>query len=308
MNEQINPHFYHFLAEDNIICGVKGKDSRELIEELATRLCKTTAGLDKNAVVEAVVAREEVAPTVIASGLAVPHARMEGVDKLLVALGISREGVDFNCPEMPPVKVAAMILTPKDDPGLHLQVLAALAKDFQNQEVIDGIAELRTPTEVMDYFDRADVEIPDYLKAHDLIDPHPLTLQESDSLNQAIETFATNSVDEIPVLDNEGDLRGVISREDILKFSLPEHILWMDDLTPIYRFQPFAEMLKDDLETNLADFMREEVLTVDEDIPAIQLAKLFMVHKVRQIIVTNNSGKLSGVVNIKDFVSKLFWQ
>ena len=133
-----------------------------------------------------------------------------------------------------------LILTPNDDPGLHLQVLTALAKDFQNQETIDQVAALKEPAEVMAYFTKADVEIPDYLQAKDVMVAAPLTLLESDTLHATIETFALKHVHEIPVIDNDGDLRGVVSPEDILKFSLTEHILWMNDLTPIARFQPFA--------------------------------------------------------------------
>jgi CBS domain-containing protein len=232
---------------------------------------------------------------------------MADVDKLLVALGTSAEGIDFNCPGMPPVRVAIMILTPKDDPGLHLQVLAALAGDFQEPEAINEIVVLKTPTDVMKHFNSANVQIPDYLKAKDVMDPLPVTLLESDTLHTAIETFAKTDVQDIPLLDNEGDLRGVVSLEDILKFSLPDHILWMDDLTPIYRFQPFAEMLQDDQETKLADFMRENMVVVDQDIPAIQLAKIFLMDRQRQIIVTSG-GKLAGVVNLKSFISKLFWE
>ncbi|QSH42210.1 PTS sugar transporter subunit IIA [Lentisphaerota bacterium ZTH] len=307
MNEKINPHFYHFLAEGNILCNVTAGNSRQVIEQLADRLCKNTAGLNKQKIIDAVIAREEIVPTVIASGLAVPHARMQEVDRLLVALAVSPSGINFNCPGMPPVKVAVMILTPKDDPGLHLQVLAALAKDFKDEDTIEKVAALKDTRAIMEFFNCANLEIPDYLKARDLMNRKPVTLQESDTLHSVIETFAKRNVQEVPVLDNEGDLRGVVALEDILKFSLPEHILWMDDLTPIYRFQPFADMLKSDHETNLADFMREDMVTVDEEIPAVQLAKLFLVHKIKQIIVTRK-GKLAGTITLKSFISKLFWE
>ncbi len=80
----------------------------------------------------------------------------------------------------------------------------------------------------------------------------------------------------------------------------------MDDLTPILHFQPFAETLKTDKETKIADFMKEQFISVDETVPAIQLAKIFLMNNTRQIIVTNN-GKLSGVVDISGFITKLFW-
>ena len=77
----------------------------------------------------------------------------------------------------------------------------------------------------------------------------------------------------------------------------------MNDLSSIYRFQPFADMLKSDEETKLADFMSEDMITVDVDIPAVQLAKLFIMHKVDQILVLDKSGKLAGLVNMRDLSS-----
>jgi CBS domain-containing protein len=188
-----------------------------------------------------------------------------------------------------------LILTPKNDPGLHIQVLSALAKDFEDTENIERVAALEDSAAVMDYFTTGELKLPSFVRARDLMNRKPVTLQESDTLEKVIETFAVNKVKTIPVLDNENDLRGIVSLEDILKFSLPEHLLWMNDLSSIYRFQPFADMLKSDEETKLAD------------LPAMQLAKLFIMHKVDQILVVDK-GKLAGVVNMQDFVIKLFWE
>ena len=82
----------------------------------------------------------------------------------------------------------------------------------------------------------------------------------------------------------------------------------MEDLTPIYRFQPFADMLKSSDDTRVADIMREEFVTVDREVPAVQLAKLFLVHQVHKRIITGPGGKLAGVVELKEFCAKLFWE
>ena len=81
----------------------------------------------------------------------------------------------------------------------------------------------------------------------------------------------------------------------------------MEDLSPIYRFQPFVDTLKDARDTRIADVMREEFLKADQEVPAIQLAKLFLVHKVRQILITGTEGRLAGVVELRYFDAKLFW-
>jgi CBS-domain-containing membrane protein len=238
----------------------------------------------------------------------VPHARMEDIDRLLIAMATSQKGIDFHVPGMPPVNIVVLMLTPADDPGLHLQVFAALAKDFMKPQVVQEVASLANPKAVLNYFTTTKVEIPQFLRARDVMKRHPVTLLENNTLNEAIEVFATKNLDEIPVIDDVHELRGVVSLSDLLKFSLPEHILWLDDLSSVYRFQPFSEVLRTADETKVADFMREEFITVHEDVPAVQLAKLFLVHKLSKLLVVNDAGKLAGVVDLKDFSAKLFWE
>lgn len=307
MNEKINPHFYNFLAEGNIVCGLNGANRDDAIEELVKLLARNNAGVDAESVLKSVLERENVLPTAIAPGLAVPHARLDNISDMIVALGTTTAGLEFGMPGLDPVHVIILILTPKDDPGLHLQVLAGLAKDFRNSEIIRKVAAMESPLDIMSYFSEAQVRIADYLMARDVMNSSPITLLESDTLKTAIHTFATSGAYDIPLLDEDGDLRGALSLENILKFSLPEHLLWMNDLSAIQRFQPFAAMLRDDQGTKLADISSGSGVTVDEELPAIQLAKMFCTSPgLRQIIVTRN-GKPVGVVNLKNFITKLFW-
>lgn len=306
MNMKLDTHFYNFLAEGNILCGLKAETCEEAICELVRRLARNNAGLDADSIVKSVMEREKVMPTVIAPGMAVPHARLHDLPNMLIALGTTTHGIDFNCPGMPSVNVIILILTPFDDPGLHLQVLAGLSKDFAKSETIRMVAAMESPQDIIHYFTEAQVHIVDYLRACDVMSSTPITLLESDTLQKAIDIFATHPVFDIPVLDEDGDLRGVISPEDILKFSLPDHILWLNDLTPIRRFQPFAEMLRNNTQTKLADLMRTDYVAIDEETPAIQISKMFIVDKLRQIIVLRQN-KPVGVVNLKSFITKLFW-
>ena len=304
----MDTHFYNFLAEGNIIAGSKAESASEVIAELVRLLAKNTAGLDANVITEDVMMREKRMPTVISSGLAVPHARTEQVDRLLVGMATSRKGIDFNVPGMGVVHVIILVLTPADDPGLHLQVLSALANDFKEPKVVNEVADLANAKSVLNYFTCSQLELPQFLRARDVMNPVPLTLKENNTLNEAIEVFATKNADEIPVVDDSNEIRGVVSLADLLKFSLPEHLLWMDDLSLIYRFQPFSEVLQTADETKVADFMHEEYIAEQEDIPAVQLAKLFLVHKVQKLFVVKEERTLSGIVELKDFCAKLFWE
>lgn len=299
-------HFYNYLAEANVICGMSATTVEDAISELSQKLEKSTAGVKSREIVDAVMEREKIIPTVISEGLAVPHARISGLQNLLVALGTSLDGIDFKMPSMPPVRVIILILTPKDNPSMHLQVLSALGKDFQDPPLIDRLCKITKPEELIKLFSASDISIPEFLTARDVMENGLVTLSESDTLGKTIETFALRSTSDIPVVDEEKDIRGIVSLEDILKLSLPEHLLWMNDLSPILYFQPFAETLKSESDTKIADFMRSDYVSVDEGVPAVQLAKIFLMKNIRQILVTRKS-KLVGVVNLDSFIKKFFW-
>ncbi len=300
-------NFYEYLSPNNIICHAKAPDGNALLINLLDILKRHFPQLDIECATREVMEREALFPTLIAPGLAVPHARIPGLAAPLVAMACSPGGVEFNVPDEP-VRVMILLLTPLDEPNLHMQLLAALAGDFSAPDAIETVAAMTTPAEVVAYFSGNQVVMADYLTAGDVMRETPVTLLETDTLQKAIALFATSRSEELVVLDRSGDLRGVVALSDLLSFSLPEHLLWMEDLSPIYRFQPFADMLKSSGDTRIADVMREEFLRADRKAPAIQLAKLFLVHKARQLVITDADGKLAGVVELKDFCAKLFWE
>ena len=94
---------------------------------------------------------------------------------------------------------------------------------------------------------------------------------------------------------------------DLLKYSLPEHLLWLEDLSPIYELQPFSDMLKTADETKVADIMREEFVMAQVDDPAVKLAKIFLQSNLSQLLIVDKEGKVAGMVSLKNFSAKLFW-
>ena len=299
-------HFYELLPINNIVCGSVVSDRDELLNELLGLLKRHHPALDLESAVREVTAREEIFPTVVAPGLAVPHARMPGMPEPLLGMVCTPGGVDFRS-ELGPVRVTMLLLTPVEEPNLHLQIISELAKTFSSPGIIDGVASCRTPAEVLELFDANRQETKNYLTAGDVMETPQTVLRETDTLDRAIRDFATINCSELVVLDNEGDLRGVLSLADLLKYSLPEHLLWMDDLSPIDRFQPFSEILRTAAETKVADVMRDEFISVEKNVPAIQLAKLFTMHQLRQLVITDG-GRFCGVVELKKFCAKLFWE
>ena len=296
--------FCNFLQMNNILCGLKEDDGKIVLGKLISILQQHSPGLDIDFVRKEVESREALFPTMVAPGFAIPHARIPGLAEPLTAIACIPAGCEFGGKTK--AKVMILLLTPVDNPNLHVQLLSGLAVEFSDPAVTEKIAGMNSPEEVYNHF-FSNVTIPDYLKAADLMEPFPEMLQETDSILDAIKKFAVSRTEELPVVDNTGDLRGILSLSDLLKYSLPEHLLWLEDLSPIYKLQPFSDMLKTADETKVADIMREEFIRAGVDSPAVELAKVFLMSQLSQLIIVDGAGRPAGMVTLKNFSAKLFW-
>ena len=303
MSKKENRNFCDFLQPNNILCGLSDTDGKVVLGKLISLLKRHFPELDEDYTRSEIASREALFPTMIAPGLALPHARIPGMTAPLTAVACIPEGCEFGGSTK--AKVMILLLTPMEDPNLHIQLLSALAKEFKDTGVTEKFAKCAAPGDLIALFSNR--PIPDFLKARDLMDPFPALLQETDTILDAVKKFATTRSEELPVIDNTGDLRGILSLTDLLKYSLPEHLLWLEDLSPIYELQPFSDMLKVAGENKVADIMREEFIMARIDDPAVVLAKIFLQNQLSQLIIVDTDGKPAGMVNLKNFSAKLFW-
>ncbi|MBR2910200.1 MAG: PTS sugar transporter subunit IIA [Lentisphaeria bacterium] len=301
-----NRSFCNFLQPNNVLCGLTDTDGKVVLGKLISLLKRHFPALDEEFTGKEIANREALFPTMIAPGLALPHARIPGLTEPLTAIACIPEGCDFGASSK--AKVMILLLTPVDNPNLHIQLLSALAQAFKDETVTEKASKCANAQDLIAIFSADDTQIPDFLKASDLMEPFPAILQETDSILDAIKKFAMTKSEELPVIDNTGDMRGILSMADLLKYSLPEHLLWLEDMSPIYELQPFSDMLKTADENKVADVMREEFTMANIDDPAVVLAKTFLQTNLPQLIIVDADGKPAGMVTLKNFAAKLFWE
>ena len=131
-----------------------------------------------------------------------------------------------------------------------------------------------------------------------------ISVRSDDTCEAAIDLFVKHHLADLPVVDADGKLAGLVTADALLKVCLPDYILWMQDLSPIINFEPFAELLRNEGKTWLADIMSDDYVTVSEGSPAIEVAKGMCKRGVRQVLVLRGE-QLVGVIGIEDFITKV---
>lgn len=301
--------FQDYLDVTSIICHSQKTTSDAVISELVELVTQKNPALDCETVKQGVFAREALFPTVIAPGLAMPHARVADLDRLIVALATSKSGIRFGSDEDGEmVKVVVLVLAPADNPGLHLHVVSSLAREFSDLEKIGKLADLETVEEVVKFFGVMPIRLPEYLKAGDLACGIGSVLLEQDNLAFAFRKFGESRAEQIPVLDDNGNLRGVIKLKNILKYNIPLDLLEKDDLSELYDLAPYAEVISRAGDIKVSEVMSGHYETVSEELPAAKLIKLFLGTPEREVLVVDNEGRLRGEIKLRDFAAKIFWE
>ncbi|MDY0211590.1 MAG: cation:proton antiporter [Desulfuromonadaceae bacterium] len=114
---------------------------RQLIRELATAVSEV-ADIDAAELEAAVWGREELMSTGVGNRVALPHARIAGLKQVWVVVGMSCRGIDFDAPDGKLANLIFLVLTPAEDPGIQLDIVAQIARLFCTQRCVD--AALRT--------------------------------------------------------------------------------------------------------------------------------------------------------------------
>ena len=142
------------------------------------------------------------------------------------------------------------------------------------------------------------------MRACDIMEPVTVKMQEQDTLEHAIDLFVRHRLNELPVVDKDNELIGVVSTYELLRVCLPDYVLWMEDLTPILNFEPFSQILQKESKTWLTEIMTTEYATVDENSPAIQVAKEITRQHADLAYVVRGK-QLVGIVTLANFLNKI---
>jgi CBS-domain-containing membrane protein len=200
--------------------------------------------------------------------------------------------------------VIILVLVPKTAPGAFLQVVSAIRSLCLKTQTSEELAAFENPRDIWTFFEKTGVVLPEYLRACDIMDPMRIYLDENDSLERAINLFAKHRLSELPVVDKEGELLGVVTTYELLRVVLPDYILWMDDLCPILKFEPFGNVLKMEADTWLKEIMTDRLAVVAHDAPAIKAVVEIARKDAGSAYIVENK-KLVGVISQDRFMSKV---
>ncbi|MCB1851233.1 MAG: PTS sugar transporter subunit IIA [Gammaproteobacteria bacterium] len=124
----------NFLTLDRISLKSGAGSKKRILEETGALLASAIPGLTSEQVFDKLLERERLGSTGLGQGIALPHARIEGVETACGALIRLQPGVDFDAMDDKAVDIVFGLMVPQQATEEHLQLLAKLATLFSNEK------------------------------------------------------------------------------------------------------------------------------------------------------------------------------
>ena len=136
--------------EKNSVCVLEaGLSKTDVLDRLVAAAAKSGAATDQEDLRKAIHAREAESSTGIGSGVAIPHVRLASVKRPVVAVGVSKAGVEFGSVDGKPVNILVLFAMPADANKLYLGLLAQLMVALKIPNFCDRLIECKTSADVL---------------------------------------------------------------------------------------------------------------------------------------------------------------
>ena len=138
------------LSKDVIRIPLENTDKNRIIEEMVDILVSQDKITNRESVLQAVLDRERVMSTGMGDGVAIPHAKSDGVNELVSAFGITKQDVDFKSIDEKPVRLIFLLVGPVDQTGPHLKALSRISRLMHRKEFRDKLSAAHSSEEVIE--------------------------------------------------------------------------------------------------------------------------------------------------------------
>lgn len=292
--------FSKYISDQQILQHCKAADKASVMQKLVDAIAqgplfKANPWLTKEALSEALLAREAERPTLVAKGTACPHARIPQLIGAGGAVALLDDPIDFGGDDSNLVNLVVVLVVAAEHPPVALKLLGNVARL--------GALELRQP--LFDAKDRAAVlpliraaifssDTP--LLAREVMRPPHCDMPASTPVSTAVRTMIEYNIDAIGVTEGDGRLVGEITSDALFVIGMPEFFNQLKSVSFIREFDPFDRYFEKASGSTAGEVMSRDVARVEEDATILEVIFLLSVRRYAKVYVERN-GKLVGVID-----------
>ncbi|WP_417456287.1 PTS IIA-like nitrogen regulatory protein PtsN [Kordiimonas sp.] len=123
------------LSAEHVLADFRASSKKQTIQALSRKLADTLS-LDSRMVFDKLLERERLGSTGVGKGVAIPHARIDGLERITGLFARLASPIDFDSVDDVPVDIVFMLLAPTDAGADHLKALARISRLLRDEKTL----------------------------------------------------------------------------------------------------------------------------------------------------------------------------
>ncbi len=187
-------------------CGIQAKTKEEVLMELSRLAIKSDKlkGFSEKVIFDKLAEREKQGSTGFGDEIAIPHARIAGMEEFLLFIVTDNKGVEFDTLDKKKAKIIFVILGPEKSVNEHLQILAAISRAISQGNLKKEILNVNTESALVDIFLKNTVEKNGTSDIKQKMKLMFIVLYLDDFLYHILEYFIQEGIDGATIIDSSG--------------------------------------------------------------------------------------------------------
>ena len=299
-----------YLNPKCIYLNLEGETKEDIIGQMINNTAKNDKTFNKSVdlIRKGVFNREAEVSTVLGSGIAIPHARIDGYDDILISIGIMKEPIECDMADMrnkDQVKIFFMVTAETLKSKVILKIMSSITKiALKDKALLDQLKNSKTAAEVYDLLSHINVKIENKITAEDVMDPTIKPVSPEDTLDDIARRLITEEKPGFPVVDDNGYFLGEMTERELISYGMPDYTSVMEDLNFFTIGEPFEEYLKNEKTAIINEIYRKKTVVVDRKTPIMEIC-LLMVNKGFTRIYVVEKGKYYGTILRSHIIKKV---
>ena len=135
------------ITPDAVIPHMKAANKKQALQDLAAKAAAITKLPDRR-IYEILTEREKLGSTGMGQGVAIPHGRFAGVERMTGLFARLDQPIEFDAMDEQPVDLMFMLMAPEGAGADHLKALARVSRLLRNQAIVEKLRSATQPAAI----------------------------------------------------------------------------------------------------------------------------------------------------------------
>jgi PTS system nitrogen regulatory IIA component len=245
--------------------------------------------------------RSALGGIIFPTGLAVPHARLDDFEDLLIGICVPTEAIQM---EGVPVRMIVLILTSRPATNIYLNTLAAFIKISQNTDLFAELLRVRSSQEFIQILEQAEITVKERVTVADVMTREVLTISPQACIRELADLFYSRGVGYAAVVDGTDSFVGEISVMDLLRAGLPQYTTMVQSLSFLETFAPLEALMEVEDTLSVAQIMGQPPIQLEPETSIVE-AVFQLTRNQRDCLPVIQKGRIVGLLCAQAIVRRI---